>query len=445
MLRKLLLSLFIIITPFLFGFSPYNEILKHEDNKIEKIINFETQSDKNNMNNLEIILSSNNLYFNFKNSEIKEILKNNKEKLIEEANKYLNQKDYVSVNKLLNTAQKYYEEDQTINNLIQLNNQMMELNNYVEYNGKIEHLTFNTLISFPEKAFTNNLGNTYNEEKLTTSEFTAILNELYKNNYIIVDIFDIINTDNSITPKKLLLPPNKKPIILSFDNVTYKSNYQNIGEVDKIIIDRNNNIATYTTKKSIQDRIQYDNEFIVILENFIKSHPDFSHNNARGIIFLTGENGIMGYNTTHKNASNKYEAKRVSEVIKKLKSLGWRFGCNNYSYKDENTKSDMEFAKELSLWNNEIRTIIGNTTLYAHPYNTPNDESKIELLLTNNFKIFFTNDHECNIKFSGDMCTMSRRKITAQVLRTSNGALSHLFNCEKVYDHSNRPISFYED
>ena len=94
--------------------------------------------------------------------------------------------------------------------------------------------------------------------------------------------------------------------MLSFDNVTYKSNYQNIGEIDKIIIDRNNNIATYSTKKSIQDRIQYNNEFVVILENFIKQHPDFSHNNARGIIFLSGENGILGYNTNHKNASFKY-------------------------------------------------------------------------------------------------------------------------------------------
>ena len=51
----------------------------------------------------------------------------------------------------------------------------------------------------------------------------------------------------------------------------------------------------------------------MILENFIKDHPDFSHNSSKGIIFLSGENGILGYNTNHNNASSKYEAKRVSE------------------------------------------------------------------------------------------------------------------------------------
>ena len=45
------------------------------------------------------------------------------------------------------------------------------------------------------------------------------------------------------------------------------------------------------TKQGIQDRVQYNNEFILILENFLKTHPDFSYNNARGIIFFTGEDG----------------------------------------------------------------------------------------------------------------------------------------------------------
>lgn len=451
--KILLVILNIIATPIFFAFTPYQKILDTEDQKTHELIQLE-QCVKNNDQSLIIekieqqkLIDS--IYFNIKNKSFEDILQKYKEQIIEQTNEFFDNNDNISVSKILNNAHKYFLNDQTINNLIKLNNQILSQQESVEYTGEIEHLTFNTLMAFPEKALSsnNNFCNTYDAEKLTTNEFLAILNELYKNNYIIIDIFDAINNNNQLTPNKLILPENKKPIILSFDNVSYKSNYQNLGEIDKIIIDRNNNLATYTTKKSIQDRIQYNNEFIVILENFINDHPDFSHNNARGIIFLTGENGILGYNTCHKNANNKYESKRASEVVKKLKSLGWRFGCNNYTYKNEDTKSDLDFAKELSLWNKEVKTIIGDTILYAHPYgdSPSNNTTKQELLFANNFKIFFKNSFTNKIKFQGDCCIMNRKEINGHTLRNNSAELEHLFSTEKVYDHINRSIAYYNN
>lgn len=450
--KNLLLILIIIISlPIFFAFTPYQKILNEEEHKLKELKRIETAiktiDKKDTTKILEQYRLLDNIYFTIKNDDFEKILQLYKEDLINQTYAFFDNNDYINANNILHYAQKYLNNDNTINNLININNQLIYQKELIEYNGEIEHLNFNTLMAFPEKALSlnNNLSNTYDAEKLTTNEFFAILNELYKNNYIIVDIFDIIRSNDPIAQKSLMLPANKKPIILSFDNVSYKSNYQNLGEIDKIIIDRNNNIATYTTKKSIQDRIQYDNEFIVILENFIKDHPDFSHNNARGIIFLTGENGILGYNTNHKNASNKQESKRASEVIKKLKNLGWRFGCNNYTYNNEDTKSDLDFAKELSLWNKEIKSIIGDTILYAYPYGIPptNNTTKQELLLANNFKIFFINSFENEIKSQGNSCIMNRKEINGNTLRNNQTEFKHLFDTEKVYDHINRNVTFY--
>ena len=337
----------------------------------------------------------------------------------------------VSNTRMLSYAQESYT---------QINNNIAGINSI-----EIEHLTFNTLMAFPEKALSdsNNLSSIYDESKITVNEFKNILEELYKNNFVLVDIYDIIDITNN-TIKQSNLPKDKKPLILSFDNVSYKSNYQNLGEIDKLIIDRNNNLASYTTKKSIQDRVQYDNEFELILENFIKKHNDFSFNNARGIIFLTGENGVLGYNTNHKNASSKYEQKRVSEVIKKLKSLGWRFGSNNYSYKSISTKNDLEFAKELSLWNQEIKSLIGDTNIFAFPYGeySENNVSKLELLLTNGFKIFFTNSFENTITQSKDIFFMNRKEVNGNTLRNNSQQFENLFDCKKVYDNEFRKVKF---
>ena len=312
------------------------------------------------------------------------------------------------------------------------------------YDGEIFSLSFNTLMAFPEKALgdNNNLSASFDESKITTTEFKNILYELYKNNYVLISTNQIIDS-KTLKQIPLKLPKNKKPILLVFDNVSYKSNYQNLGEIDKIIIDRNNNLATYTTKKSIQDRVAYDNEFILILENFIKQFPDFSFNGAKGIIFLTGENGILGYNTNHKNASSKYESKRVSEVIKKLKSLGWQFGCNNYSYKLDSSLSDMEFAKDLSLWNAEGSPLIGTTNLYAYPYGE-NDEnsSKQELLITSGFKIFFECGDPNPIQKVSDTYHFYYYKINGKALRENTQILDKLFTCEKVYDYHYRTVPF---
>ena len=312
------------------------------------------------------------------------------------------------------------------------------------YDGEIFSLSFNTLMAFPEKALgdNNNLSASFDESKITTTEFKNILYELYKNNYVLISTNQIIDS-KTLEQIPLKLPKNKKPILLVFDNVSYKSNYQNLGEIDKIIIDRNNNLATYTTKKSIQDRVAYDNEFILILENFIKQFPDFSFNGAKGIIFLTGENGILGYNTNHKNASSKYESKRVSEVIKKLKSLGWQFGCNNYSYKLDSSLSDMEFAKDLSLWNAEVSPLIGTTNLYAYPYGE-NDEnsSKQELLITSGFKIFFECGDPNPIQKVSYTYHFHYYKINGKALRENTQILDKLFTCEKVYDYHYRTVPF---
>lgn len=312
------------------------------------------------------------------------------------------------------------------------------------YDGEIFSLSFNTLMAFPEKALgdNNNLSASFDESKITTTEFKNILYELYKNNYVLISTNQIIDS-KTLEQIPLKLPKNKKPILLVFDNVSYKSNYQNLGEIDKIIIDRNNNLATYTTKKSIQDRVAYDNEFILILENFIKQFPDFSFNGAKGIIFLTGENGILGYNTNHKNASSKYESKRVSEVIKKLKSLGWQFGCNNYSYKLDSSLSDMEFAKDLSLWNAEVSPLIGTTNLYAYPYGE-NDEnsSKQELLITSGFNIFFECGDPNPIQKVSDTYHFYYYKINGKALRENTQILDKLFTCEKVYDYHYRTVPF---
>lgn len=249
-------------------------------------------------------------------------------------------------------------------------NKIYAQHNYY-YTYKVEHLFTHCLIAFPEVAFSknNHMAKHYQTDCITASEFKKILIELYKNNYVLVNINDCFNNSNGqITKNKLQLPIGKKALILSFDDVNYDSKKIGLGMVDKIILDNNNKFATSTIING-KEFISYNNEFIPILEDFIKKNPDFSLNNARGVINLTGYDGILGYRTSHTNKKNRSEEiEKVTKIVNKLKQNGWQFACHSYGHYHMNKISDDKFAKEIKLWQDEVEPIIGNTSVYVYPF-----------------------------------------------------------------------------
>lgn len=297
--------------------------------------------------------------------------------------------------------------------------------------SEVEHITLPPPIFIQEKQYSDK--NSY-DLLTTTNELKKILEQLYQNDYI------LINTNELLSPKPTI-PLNKKPIIISFENPTH-----NINKTNKIILDRNNNLALYSSDRNIQNRISYDNNYIFILENFISKHPDFSHNNAKATILSSGYNGILGYNTNHKNASHKNEQKKVAQVIKKLEQLGWEFGYNDYNHQHPQNQSEIDFIKNISLWQKEIGKLITNPTIYANPIlnNTPLiEESKLKILSDYNFSILFDNNTSDTTVTNNNYQTVTNRKfICGKTLRNNQELFQHLFTPSLVYDHNLRSTPF---
>ena len=139
---------------------------------------------------------------------------------------------------------------------------------------------------------------------------------------------------------------------------------------------------------------------------------------SKGIIFLTGENGVLGYETNKKFASAKYDKERATEIVLRLKSLGWRFGCNNYTYKDISTLSDFEFIKELELWKEDIECITGKTQLYSYPYGVydSTDQEKLSTLLNNDFNLLFTIGDTLEVDILNNHAIITQKLVTSKFL-----------------------------
>jgi peptidoglycan/xylan/chitin deacetylase (PgdA/CDA1 family) len=329
--------------------------------------------------------------------------------------------------------------------------------NLVKYTGAVEHLFTHCLVAYPEIAFSksNYMRYDYDKDCLTPLEFKRILNSLHKNNYILVKINDVYEMKNGQGIKKpLYLPKGKKPLIFSFDDVNYDSKKLGRGMVDKIILDNNNRLATFT--KDAKNQIAYDNECIVILEQFVKDHPDFSHNGAKGLICLTGYDGILGYRTSRTSLVREKETKEAKLVVQKLKQSGWEFACHSYGHYHMSTISEQGFLNDIAWWQQEVEKLIGKTKIYAYPYGeyeianaqkqkTPKhqilEQAGFELFLGVGQKYFF-GYAPFHVEKEDRVLFMDRRPIDGNNLRKNRTLYSAFFDTFAVYDHENRLLPF---
>ena len=324
------------------------------------------------------------------------------------------------------------------------------------YTTTVEHLFTHCLIAYPEIAFSKNnpMRENYNIDCITSDEFSKILESLYANSYVLVDINKTFkNTENGIKKAKIRVPKGKKALILSFDDVNYDHKKLGLGMVDKIIIDKNGNLATQT-KIGEKVEISHDKEFVSILDNFVKSHPDFSVNGAKGTINLTGYDGILGYRTQAKNTKNRQsEIQNAKKVVKKLKNNGWNFASHSYGHYHMNKISDEKFEEELKLWKNEVEPLVGKTKVYVYPYGEwtvyENNDlcTKHKLLEKYGFELFcgvgmqtfFANlPTKCDKK----VLFMDRKCVDGSTLRKNDKNLKKFFNPKNVYDYNSRPALF---
>lgn len=321
------------------------------------------------------------------------------------------------------------------------------------YTSTVEHLFTHCLIAYPDIAFTNDnpMKNNYNIDCITKNEFNKILTSLYKNNYILVNINEtFMNVNGNVVKQKIKVPKGKKPLILSFDDVNYDHKKMGYGMVDKIIVDKNGNLATSTTINGVQE-ISYTNEFIPIVEQFVNQYPDFSLRGAKGTLNLTGYDGILGYRTQSKNHINRdEEIKQAKVVVEKLKQNGWNFACHSFGHYHMNKISYEQFSEEVKLWKDEVEPLIGKTKIYVYPYGEwqvydgDSLSKKHKLLQENGFELFCGVGMKTFYSYlptqtKEKVLFMDRKVIDGTTLRKNDVNLLPFFNPKEVYDYKFRP------
>ena len=221
---------------------------------------------------------------------------------------------------------------------------------------KVTHVFYHILIKDTSKAFDGDYKEAdYNQVMTTIDEFNKITQTMYDEGYVMVSIKDMAKADENgnMTEGEILLPPGKIPFVLSQDDVCYYHYMDGDGFATKLIVDDEGKIRNEYVEDDGSISVG-DYDMVPLIDRFVEEHPDFSYRGAKGIIALTGYNGILGYRTDesyetrpadlddnkvewlneHPDFSLEKEREGAKKVADAMKAEGWEFASHTWGHQN---------------------------------------------------------------------------------------------------------------
>lgn len=325
-------------------------------------------------------------------------------------------------------------------------------------------LTFQSLIADPERAFSSENAAAYAQNMVTVTEFRQILEQLYAKGYVLVRLSDITrygldqSGDETYLEKAIYLPEGKRPLVLVQTDLNYYE-YMVDGDGDRyadgagdgfasrLVTDDTGTLACeYYTADGAKLTGAYD--LVPVLEEFVQEHPDFSYKGARGVVAVTGYEGVFGYHTHPEwklilgEEDYAQEVRAAQLVAKALKANGWEIashGFGHYAYENV-TVEDIE--SDLRKWQNQVQPIVGETDIFVFLYGCDigGEEYSGDVyrqLYRAGYRIFCHRSEESSwAQVAEDYVRHGTTSITGYALAYEQNALSSFFDASLIDDPS---------
>ncbi|CRZ35177.1 peptidoglycan/xylan/chitin deacetylase (PgdA/CDA1 family) [Herbinix hemicellulosilytica] len=318
---------------------------------------------------------------------------------------------------------------------------------------QINHIFFHSLVADNSKAFDGDYDSVgYNMYMTTIYEFNKMIEKLYADGYVLVSIHDIAkqvtdeNGNTKFVEGEIYLPPGKKPLVISQDDVSYYEYMDGDGFASRMVIDDDGKV---TCEMILDDGsvVRGPFDMVPILDAFVEEHPDFSYKGAKGIIALTGYEGILGYRTNDPTSPTYEEdVKAAKEVVRVMKENGWEFASHSWGHKNMQEKS-FEFVKNDTLrWLDEVGSLVGPTDILIFPFGVDIETTmghyssdKFKFLKEVGFNYYCGVYSKPWMHIKDDYVRMTRRPLDGQAMLQFPERLADLFNVEEIIDPERPP------
>lgn len=333
---------------------------------------------------------------------------------------------------------------------------------------QITHVFYHTLIKDTSKAFDDDSDSPgFNQVMTTIEEFKKITQSMYDKGYVLVSPHDMatVNEDGTMSRGKIMLPPGKIPFVLSQDDVSYYHYMDGDGFASKLVLDENGEVkCAYVEDDGSVSIGNYD--LVPLLDEFIKNHPDFSYHGRKGILAMTGYNGVLGYRTdiaykTKENLQDDQkqfleenpdfdydeEVRQAKEVADAMKKNGWEFASHTWGHKNATTSSAEELKTDNEKWEAYVAPILGKTDMIIFAFGADigdwqgysMDNAKFAYYKSRGYNYYCNVDsNQYWVQITDQYFRQGRRNLDGYRMYYNPEMLSDLFDVSDVWD-SSRP------
>jgi len=342
--------------------------------------------------------------------------------------------------------------------------------NMVEWTdpNDVVNLSFQMLVADTDRAYSDkSFGRAYKENFITVTEFQRILEQLYANGYMLVNMDDFITTttaaDGSLTyaANSLYLPKDKRPLMITQTQVNYYlymidsdddgyPDKDGAGFASKLVLGSNGKV-TNEMIASDGSTITGMYDLVPILNEFVETHPDFSLNGAKATLAVTGYDGLFGYRVApafkEKLGEDVYnrEVAECRKLIDALREDGYNIACGTYGNIQYGVVTKDTIETDLKCWVDEIVPILGQVDTIVFAQNSDinksgNYEGEIfNMVYSYGFRYYlgFCTDGDPWVNVHGDYVRQGRLMVTGVNLINNGNWFTGIFDADTVKD-SNR-------
>jgi hypothetical protein len=297
----------------------------------------------------------------------------------------------------------------------------------VRWHGPIEHIFFHPLVIHPQRAFTDDqLGLGFQHFFVTVYEFKGILRGLWRHGWTLVDA-------HRAATGRVRVPEGRKPLVLSEDDLNYYAYFRGRGLAKKLLLDATGDVRVKVVGPNGQTRVT-DQDLIPLVDEFVARHPEFSAQGAKGLLGLTGYEGLFGEHHLDRPAARV----RVRALVARLEAAGWTFASHTYGHIDLGADSLPTIAADSARWKATARGLLPTTDMLIYPFGARPTPSGVQLLRNEGFPIQFDIDIRPRLIHEYGVTVMSRRHIDGYAFEVP-GQLRQFFSVAKVRDPRRPP------
>ena len=294
----------------------------------------------------------------------------------------------------------------------------------VPYEGdQFYHIFFHSLIVDTDRAFDGDYDSAgYDLYMTTVSEFKAMLPKLQAAGFILYDITDLVEfRDGKAVRREILLPPGKKPLVISVDDVNYYKYMEGDGFAERLDVDETGRVVTV-----VDGQPTYDGDVMPILDQYVAEHPEFSWQGAKGIVAITGYEGAFGYRITdledYDAETQAWMLRKTQDVAEALRGSGWQIACHSYThnqYWSDRTITDQQEQYDIGRWKRDIAPYVGETNIFISPFGVSfaDDDPRLLYLKEQGFTIYCPVEANMTTRWENGMLFQGRLNLDGLVMK----------------------------